>query len=72
MSQPRLSTRGVTRAIRRAVGRTELDPANLSSHSLRVGFTTSAAAAEASERSIAAQTRHRSMATRRRDIRVGL
>jgi integrase len=70
LSSERLSTRGVTRAIRRAVARTEMDPEHLSSHSLRAGFATSAAAAGASERSIAAQTRHRSMATLRRYIRL--
>jgi site-specific recombinase XerD len=66
----RLSTRGVTRAIRRAAARTEMDAEHLSSHSLRAGFATSAAAAGASERSIAAQTRHRSMQTLRRYIRM--
>jgi integrase len=70
LSSERLSTRGVTRAVRRAVARTEMDPEHLSSHSLRAGFATSAAAAGASERSIAAQTRHRSMATLRRYIRL--
>ena len=70
LSSERLSTRGVTRAIRRAVARTEMDPEHLSSHSLRAGFATSAAAAGASERSIAPQTRHRSMATLRRYIRL--
>jgi len=70
LSSERLSTRGVTRAIRRAVARTKMDPEHLSSHSLRAGFATSAAAAGASERSIAAQTRHRSMATLRRYIRL--
>jgi hypothetical protein len=47
-----------------------MDPEHLSSHSLRAGFATSAAAAGASERSIAAQTRHRSMQTLRRYIRL--
>jgi integrase len=70
LSSERLSTRGVTRAIQRAVARTEMDAAGLSSHSLRAGFATSAAAAGASERSIAAQTRHRSMSTLRRYIRM--
>jgi integrase len=46
------------------------NPEHLSSHSLRAGFATSEAAAGASERSIAAQTRHRSMATLRRYIRL--
>ena len=70
LSSERLSTRGVTRAIQRAVARTEMDGTHLSSHSLRAGFATSAAAAGASERSIAAQTRHRSMTTLRRYIRM--
>jgi integrase len=65
-----VSTRGVTRAIQRAAARTEMDAEHLSSHSLRAGFATSAAAAGASERSIAAQTRHRSMQTLRRYIRL--
>jgi integrase len=59
-----------TRAIQRAAARTEMDAEHLSSHSLRAGFATSAAAADASERSIAAQTRHRSMQTLRRYIRL--
>jgi integrase len=70
LSSVRLSTRGVSRAILRAAGRTEMDTEHLSSHSLRAGFATSAAAAGASERSIAAQTRHRSMQTLRRYIRL--
>lgn len=47
-----------------------MDPGHLSSHSLRAGFATSAAAAGASGRSIAAQTRHRSLATLRHCIRL--
>ena len=70
VSEQRLSPRGVTRAIARAVARTEMDAAHLTSHSLRAGFATSAAAAGASERSIAAQTRHRSLQTLRRYIRL--
>jgi integrase len=70
LSSERLSTRGVTRALQRAVARTKMDAKHLSSHSLRAGFGTSAAAAGASERSIAARTRHKSMQTLRRYIRL--
>jgi integrase len=70
LSSERLSTRGVTRAIQRVVVRTKMDAKHLSSHLLRAGFGTSAAAAGVSERSIAAQTRHKSMQTLRRYIRL--
>ena len=40
-------------------------------HSLRAGFATTAAAAGASERAIAAQTGHRSMTVLRRYVRHG-
>lgn len=70
VSSERLSTRGVTRAVLRTAARTNMDAEHLSSHSLRAGFATSAAAAGASERSLAAQTRHRSMQTLCRYIRL--
>lgn len=48
-----------------------LDPEVFAGHSLRAGLATSAAAAGASERAIADQTGHKSMAVLRRYIRDG-
>ncbi len=51
--------------------RAGLDPARYAGHSLRAGFATAAAAAGASERSIMAQTGHKSLPMLRRYIREG-
>ena len=67
----RMSDRAVTRILQRAARMAGLDIPDLSGHSLRAGFATSAAQAGASERAIAQQTRHRSLTTLRRYIRRG-
>ncbi len=64
-----MSTRAVARAAKRAARSIGLDPSRFSGHSLRAGFATSAAAAGASERSIAKQTGHRSLEVLRTYIR---
>jgi integrase len=51
--------------------RAGLDPAKYAGHSLRAGHATAAAIAGASERSIMAQTGHRSVQMVRRYIRDG-
>ena len=67
----RLSDKAVARLVKRAAKATGLDPARLSGHSLRSGLATAAAKAGKSERSIMAQTGHRSAQMVRRYIRDG-
>jgi integrase len=67
----RMSDRAVSRILTRAARLAGLKIPDLSGHSLRAGFATAAAQAGASERAIANQTRHRSLATLRRYIRRG-
>lgn len=69
ISARRLSAQGVGLIVKRAAERAGLDPANYSGHSLRAGFITTAAINGASERTIAAQTGHRSMEVLRGYIR---
>ena len=57
--------------VKRRAAAIGLDPARVAGHSLRAGLATSAAAAGASERAIANQTGHRSLAVLRRYIRSG-
>jgi integrase len=66
-----LSDQSVALIVKRAAQRAGHDPASYSAHSLRAGFATSAAAAGASERAIAAQTGHQSMQVLRRYVRHG-
>lgn len=66
-----MSTRAISRAVKRAGDAIGLDPETLGGHSLRAGFATAAAKAGASERAIARQTGHRSMAVLRGYIREG-
>ena len=61
----------VARLVKKLVQRFGLDPAKFAGHSLRAGHATSAAIAGASERSIMAQTGHRSVSMVRRYIRDG-
>ncbi len=56
--------------VQQAVARTGLDPAPYSAHSLRAGFVTYAHLRGASDRAIAHQTRHRSLATLGGYVRV--
>jgi integrase len=67
----RMSDRAVSRILHRAARLAKLEIPDLSGHSLRAGFATSAAQAGATERAIAQQTRHRSLTTLRRYIRRG-
>lgn len=64
----RLSDRAVARLVQRVAKRAGLE-GDYSGHSLRAGLATAAAAAGASERSIMAQTGHRSTAIMRQYIR---
>jgi integrase len=67
----RLSGIDVARVVKKLVKRAGLDAAKYAGHSLRSGHATSAAIAGASERSIMAQTGHRSVQMVRRYIRDG-
>ena len=71
LAPTRLSDRAVALIVQRYAERAGLDPANYAGHSLRAGFASAAAAAGASERSIMAQTGHRSLPMVRRYIREG-
>lgn len=67
----RLSDRTVALIVKRTAEKAGLDPARYAGHSLRAGFATSAAQAGVSERSIMAQTGHKSVVVARRYIRDG-
>jgi integrase len=67
----RLSDQAVARLVKRAAEAVRLNPSRLSGHSLRAGLATAAAKAGKSERSIMAQTGHRSAQMVRRYIRDG-
>jgi integrase len=71
VSPKRLSPKAVGLVIKRHIERIGCDPSQYAGHSLRAGFATEAAAAGASERSIMAQTGHRSVTTVRQYIRDG-
>ena len=71
ITEDRMSARAVARAVKRAAQAVGFDPSKVAGHSLRSGFCTSAARAGASERAIARQTGHRSLATLRGYIRDG-
>jgi site-specific recombinase XerD len=67
----RLSGLDVARVVKKLAERAGLDAAKFAGHSLRAGHATAAAMAGASERSIMAQTGHRSVQMVRRYIRDG-
>lgn len=67
----RLGAQSVSLVIRRAALAANIEASQLSGHSLRAGFATTAAANGASEASIARQTGHRSMKVLRKYIRHG-
>lgn len=69
--QSRLAPADVARIVKKLALRAGLDPAKYAGHSLRAGHATSAAVAGASERSIMAQTGHKSVQMVRRYIRDG-
>jgi hypothetical protein len=65
-----LHPESVNQLVQGAVARAGLDPAPYSAHSLRAGFVTYAHLRGASDRAIAHQTRHRSLATLGGYVRV--
>jgi integrase len=67
----RLHDRAVARVVKRSVRRIGLAPGGFAGHSLRAGLATAAARAGKSERSIMAQTGHRSVQMVRKYIREG-
>ena len=67
----RLSDRAVALIVKRAAQKAGLNPDKYAGHSLRAGLATSAAQAGVSERSIMAQTGHKSVMVARRYIRDG-
>ena len=66
----RMNPGSVNALVQAAVARAGLDPALYSAHSLRAGFVTYAHLRGASDRAIAHQTRHRSLATLGQYVRV--
>lgn len=71
VAEGRLTDRAVSLIVKERAKVAGLDPAKYAGHSLRAGLATSAAAAGASERSIMAQTGHKSVQMARRYIRSG-
>jgi integrase len=67
----RLSGKSIALLVKAAARAAGLDPAKYGGHSLRAGFATAAAQAGAAERSIMAQTGHKSLPMVRRYIRMG-
>lgn len=67
----RLTAQSVALVIKRLAAQAGIEANDLAGHSLRAGLATAAAAAGVSERSIMAQTGHRSLATVRKYIREG-
>jgi integrase len=67
----RLTDQSVALVVKRAAAAAGLDPADYAGHSLRSGLATAAAMAGVSERSIMAQTGHKSLPVVRRYIRSG-
>ena len=65
-----LHPESVNTLIQKAVARAKMDPGPYSAHSLRAGFVTYAHLRGASDRAIAHQTRHRSLATLGTYVRV--
>lgn len=65
-----LHPESINQLVQAAVARAGLDPASFSAHSLRAGFVTYAHLRGASDRAIAHQTRHRSLATLGAYVRV--
>ena len=66
----RLNADSANLLVQQAIARAGLDPLPYSAHSLRAGFVTYAHLRGASDRAIAHQTRHRSLATLGRYVRI--
>lgn len=66
----RLNPESINALVQAAVARAGLEPAPFSAHSLRAGFVTYAHLRGASDRAIAHQTRHRSLATLGQYVRI--
>jgi len=62
----RLTGQSLALIVKRCARAAGLDPADYAGHSLRSGLATAAAMADVSERSIMAQTRHKSLPVVRR------
>lgn len=58
-----LNPESINKLVQNAVARADIDPLPYCAHSLRVGFITYAHLRGASDRAIAHQSRHRSLAT---------
>jgi len=65
-----LNPESINQLVQQAVARAGLDPTSYSAHSLRAGFVTYAHLRGASDRAIARQTRHRSLATLGQYVRI--
>ncbi len=65
-----LNAESINQLVQLAVARADLDPKAYSAHSLRAGFVTYAHLRGASDRAIAHQTRHRSLATLGQYVRI--
>ena len=66
----RLDAGALNRLVQAAVARAGIDPSPYSAHSLRAGFVTYAHLRGASDRAIAHQSRHRSLATLGQYVRI--
>jgi integrase len=71
VKQQRLTDQSVALIVKRCAKDAGLDPNRYAGHSLRSGLATAAAMADVSERSIMAQTGHKSLPVVRRYIRDG-
>ncbi len=65
-----LNPESINHLVQQAVARAEMNPTAYSAHSLRAGFVTFAHLRGASDRAIAHQTRHRSLATLGQYVRI--
>jgi integrase len=66
----RLHPESIKQIVQGALARAGIDPQPYSAHSLRAGFVTYAHLRGASDRAIAHQTRHRSLATLGQNVRI--
>lgn len=71
VAEDRLSTQGLANAVKRAAASAGLDVENISAHSLRAGFATTAIMAGVPEHLVMRQTGHKSTTVFRRYVRDG-